>query len=364
MSISKDPKTGTWTVRIRYKNWNGEEKIRKKRGFATKREAKEFEADFMTTRSSSMDMSFESFLEIYREARMSRLKESTQYAKERIIAVHILPFFKSKAMRDITSTDVLTWQNQLMKYRDANGNGYTPSYLKTIHNQLSCILNFAVSHFHLQENAARLAGNMGSDKNCRFNVWSEEEYRKFSKAVMKWPVAYYAFEVLYWSGCRLGELLALKIDDLDLEKRVLHIRQTYYRRGGVDHFTEPKTDESKRVVPLPQFLVDELQEYLDMLYSPNPNERVFPVSKGYLEHKMCDGCRDAGLSRIRIHDLRHSHVSLLIREGFNAVEIGNRVGHKSREVTFRYAHLFAMNQRSIADRLDHMNAQEGGNRLD
>ena len=347
-----------WVVRVRYKNWKGESIALKKRGFKTKREAKEWELEFMNSKSRSLDMSFQSFVDIYKDERMSRLKESTQDTKGYMIESLIIPGFANKALRDITSTDVIAWQNELLKYRDENGKPYASSYLKTIHNQLSAIFNYAVRYYRLPENPAKIAGNMGNDKNCQFNIWSREEYLRFSETMMDSPIAYYCFETLYWSGIRIGELLALTPEDVNFKKRELSITKTFHRAHGRDIVTAPKTDESYRSVTLPQFLCDELQEYLEICYEPEKTGRLFPISKYFLERKMKTGCEMAGLKKIRIHDLRHSHISLLIEKGFNAVEIARRVGHKSVEITYRYAHLFANRERNIANTLDEMKGDD------
>ena len=89
-----------------------------------------------------------------------------------------------------------------------------------------------------------------------------------------------------------------------------------------------------------------------MLYGLKKKDRIFTVTKSYLHHEMDRGSRAAGVKRIRIHDLRHSHVSLLIDMGFSAVAIADRVGHESIDITYRYAHLFPSKQAEMANKLD------------
>ena len=103
---------------------------------------------------------------------------------------------------------------------------------------------------------------------------------------------------------------------------------------------------------MPQFLCDEMQDYIGMLYGIDDNTRIFPISKSALYRAMKIGSAKAGVQKIRIHDLRHSHVSLLIDKGFTAVDIANRVGHESIDITFRYAHMFPTKQNEIAKMLD------------
>ena len=116
--------------------------------------------------------------------------------------------------------------------------------------------------------------------------------------------------------------------------------------------TEPKTAKSNRVITMPQFLVDEIQDYLKMLYDVGENDRMFPVTKSYLHREMDRGAKEAGVQRIRIHDIRHSHVRLLIDMGFSAPAIADRVGHESIDITYNYAHLFPSKQTEMAVKLN------------
>ena len=104
---------------------------------------------------------------------------------------------------------------------------YSKSYLKTVHNQLSAILNHAVRYCGLRDNLARVVGNMGSEKNIEMKFWTREEYQFFSEAMMDDPFAFYCFEVLYWRGIREGELLALTPNDIDFEKKTISINRPF-----------------------------------------------------------------------------------------------------------------------------------------
>ena len=166
------------------------------------------------------------------------------------------------------------------------------------------------------------------------------------------PLSYYAFELLYWCGVREGELLALSPSDFNFEKRTLRINKSYQRLEGEDVISTPKTKNSNRIVKMPQFLCNEMQDFFKQYYSLQPDDRIFPVTKYYLSHEMDRGCKESGVKRIRVHDLRHSHVSLLINMGFTALAIGKRVGHSAEKITYRYAHLFPSVQTEMVDRLD------------
>lgn len=193
---------------------------------------------------------------------------------------------------------------------------------------------------------------MGKKKNREMLFWTKEEYLKFADAMMDKPMSYYAFEMLYWTGIREGELLALTSADFDFEKRTVTINKSFQHLNGRDIITSPKTEKSNRTIQLPKFLCDEIQDYLKMLYDVGLEDRVFPITKSYLHREMDRGAKEAGVKRIRIHDIRHSHVSLLIDMGFSATAIADRVGHESIDITYNYAHLFPSKQAEMADKLD------------
>ena len=192
--------------------------------------------------------------------------------------------------------------------RDCHGKPLSKTYLKTVHNQLSAIFNHAARFYGLNINPARQAGNMGAEERKEMLFWTREEYTRFSEAMMDKPLSFYAFEVLYWCGVREGELLALTPADFDFEKRTVSINKSYQRLNKQDVITTPKTPKSNRVIQMPQFLCDELQDYLKQLYGVEPDSRMFPISKSYLHREMDRGCKQTGVKRIRIHDLRHPNV--------------------------------------------------------
>lgn len=281
-----------------------------------------------------------------------RLKLNTFLTKKHIMETKIIPYFEKKSLAEITATDVIQWQNQLLSMRDENGMPYSQTYLRTIQNQLSAIFNHACRFYGLTANPSKQAGKMGKAKGKEMLFWTKEEYLKFADVMMDKPVSYYAFEMLYWTGIRCGELLALTPKDFNFERQELTINKSYQRLNGRDVITTPKTKKSNRTIKMPKFLCEEMQEYIGMLYEIGEDERLFQITKSYLHHEMDRGAKAAGVKRIRIHDLRHSAISLLIEMGFSALAIAERVGHESIDITYRYAHLFPTKQTEMADKLD------------
>lgn len=352
MAVYKEEKTNTWRVIYRYTDWTGEKKQTQKRGFKTKREAQAWERELLHKVSADLDMTFESFFEQYTADMQTRIKENTWATKEHIIRTKLIPYFGKLKMSNITAQQIITWQNELMNYKDENGKPISPVYLKTINNQLSALFNHAVKYYNLRENPCKKAGSMGKKKNREMLFWTKEEYLKFAEVMMDKPLSYYAFEMLYWCGIREGELLALTPADFDFDKNTVSINKSYQRLNGQDLITTPKTEKSNRIIKMPQFSADEMKDYLKMLYDVGENERMFAITKSYLHREMGRGSKEAGVKRIRIHDIRHSHVSHLIDMGFSAIAIADRVGHESIDITYNYAHLFPSKLTEMADKLN------------
>ena len=336
MAVYKEEKTNTWRAVYRYTGWNGERKQTQKRGFKTKREAQALEREQLNKTSADLDMTFKSFVDLYTADMKTRLKENTWATKDHIIRTKLLPYFGRLKMCNITAQQIITWQNEMLNHKDENGKPYSPVYLKTVHNQLSAIFNHAVRYYNLRENPCKKAGSMGKKKNREMMFWTKEQYLKFAEVMMDKPLSFYAFEILYWCGIREGELLALTPADFDFEKRTVTINKSYQRLNGQDLITTPKTEKSNRVITMPQFLAEEIQDYIKILYGIGPDDRMFTVTKSYLHREMDRGAKEAGVPRIRIHDIRHSAVSLLIDMGFSATAIADRVGHESIDITYNY----------------------------
>ena len=352
MAVIKNQKTGMWEVRTYYKDLTGERKQKTKRGFAKKSEALEWERNFKLKDNQSISMAFGSFVEIYLNDLESRIKKNTFLTKKHIIETKLLPYFGKRKLDEIRTADVIRWQNEMMKLSKDNGELFSPTYLKTIHNQLSAILNHAVNFYGLKDNVARKAGYIGKKESGEMEFWTQNEFQAFLECVADKPLSYYAFEILYWTGIREGELLALTPEDFDFQKNTLRINKSYQRLEREDVITEPKTPKSNRIIVMPDFLAIEMEDFISRLYGIEKNERIFTISKSYLHHEMDRGSKLAGVKRIRIHGLRHSHVSLLINMGFSALAIGERVGHEAVDITYRYAHLFPTVQKDMAAQLD------------
>ena len=221
------------------------------------------------------------------------------------------------------------------------------------------MFNHAVRFYRLPANPMLVAGKVGAKKPSReMSFWTTEEFDAFIEALADKPESYHAFKILYWCGIREGELLALRPMDFDFERGLLKVRHSYSRIKGEDVMGTPKTRKSIRDVLMPDFLRDEMEDYLSTLHDLNPGDRIFKMTKYKLTAEMKRGCTASGVKRIRIHDLRHSHVSLLINLGFSANAIADRMGHESAEITENYSHLFPSTQQSLVDALNEVGGHE------
>ena len=348
MPVYKDEKRNTWYCKCNYRDWLGESKSKMKRGFATKKEALEWEREFLQRQSSSMDMKLSSFVDVYFDDKAPRLKERSIMTKRTLIETKILPYFGDKQMNDITAVDIIKWQNALLNQE------YKPTYLRMIQNQLTALFNHAERFYDLKDNPCKKVDKMGRANAKGLNFWTKDEFEVFIQCFTEEEEMYrIIFLMLFWLGCRVGELLALTESDIDLEGGTVSISKTYFRRNKTDYITAPKTESSNRKITIPQFLQDEIKQFLDRQYELMPEERIFPITDRAIQKKMKQKTEQAKLKPIRVHDLRHSHIALLIEKGMQPLVIAQRVGHDSVNTTMNiYGHLYPNKQKQVADLLN------------
>ena len=348
MPVYKDEKRNTWYCKCNYRDWLGESKSKMKRGFATKKEALEWEREFLQRQSSSMDMRLSSFVDVYFDDKAPRLKERSIMTKRTLIETKILPYFGDKQMNDITAVDIIKWQNALLNQE------YKPTYLRMIQNQLTALFNHAERFYDLKDNPCKKVDKMGRANAKELNFWTKDEFEVFIQCFTEEEEMYrIIFLMLFWLGCRVGELLALTESDIDLEGGTVSISKTYFRRNKTDYITAPKTESSNRKITIPQFLQDEIKQFLDRQYELMPEERIFPITDRAIQKKMKQKTEQAKLKPIRVHDLRHSHIALLIEKGMQPLVIAQRVGHDSVNTTMNiYGHLYPNKQKQVADLLN------------
>lgn len=197
MSATRDGKT--WRSQFYYEDWQGVRHKKNKRGFKTKAEAEEWERNFRQQQRKDLDINFENFVEIYFSDVENRLRESTIKNKRYVFDLKVTPYFKKKKMCEIKTSDIRAWQNELIKQ------GYAPTYLKSINNQLAALFNYAVRYYDLKDNPCRKAGSIGKSKADDMEFWTKQEFKQFLPSMDKKPEARMAFMLLYWTGMRIGD---------------------------------------------------------------------------------------------------------------------------------------------------------------
>lgn len=348
MPIYKDEARNTYYVICYYTTWSGERKQKCKRGFRYRREAVAWENDFLHKSSGDMSMTLEDFVEVYFSDKSSKLKQRSVDSKKRMINTHILPYFGKRGMNEIKPTDIISWQNTIID------KGYSDAYLRSIQNQMTALFNHAQKFYDLRANPLKKVEKMGTFKSHEMQFWTLEQYEIFRRDIKDGNIMYQLFfDILYWTGCRAGEALALSAADINVVEKTISITKTYHRSGREDVITAPKTQQSNRVVTIPAFLNDECKDYMSRIYALQSNMRLFPVTIRAVEKQLKNRTEKLGLPKIRVHDLRHSHVAYLIEQGVQPIVIAKRVGHESVQTTMNtYGHLYPNKQREIADMLD------------
>ena len=349
MPAYKDKKSKKWYVSF-YVKENGISKKVKKMGFSKKQEAMEYERNYINSFVSDTEIIFENLCKSYMDDLKNRLKLHTIETKKYLINKKILPFFQKYKIKEITPLLVRKWQNELME------KNYAQTYLRTINNQLVAILNYAVKFYNLKKNPCLAAGTIGEKNADEMNVWTIEEFNQFIRAIEHKKESVVGFNILFYTGIRIGELLALTISDIDFEKHKIRINKSFQRINRMDIITSPKTPKSKRIIDCPKFVIDLIQNFTEMLYKPTPKTRLFT---GFTKHKFEKDinfyAQKANLKKIRVHDLRHSHATFLLSKGVNIVSVSRRLGHEKVSTTLDiYSHILKEDNDLIKDILNNL----------
>lgn len=345
MPTYKDEKTGKYYCKFYYVNWQGERKQKLKRGFDRQRDAKEWERVFLEQFARNPDISFESLYEKFKCFKENRIKKTTFSNQCFIIETHILPFFKGRIVSDVQPTDIIEWQNHILKQN------FSGTYSKSINTCLRMLFNYAIKYLGLSKSP--VIDPICKPKKRAVSFWTPEEYKTFSESIKDKIEAYTFFEILFYTGMRKGELLALTLEDVNFKSKTISINKTLVRLNGQYISQTPKTQKSIRVIDVPQFLLDEISAYISHLYEPVPQQRLFQRPFSWPCYTLNTTCKKIGLNPIRVHDFRHSHASLLIHLGANPLMIADRLGHENISMTMNiYAHLFQSHQEEILQKLE------------
>ncbi|WP_372714384.1 site-specific integrase [Ilyobacter sp.] len=351
MAAYKDGKK--WKVLFYYAE-EGKRKQKHKRGFSTKREALEWEREFLLESTFSMNMKFKGLYNLYMKDSIHRIKEKTYLIKDIIFQHQILPYFGEMEVSKINAVSVRNFQNDLISSINPRSNKkYSSHYIKKINAQLSSIFNFAVNFHGLKENPCLKAGALNLIYEKKMNIWTLEEFTAFTRVIKHKPISYAGFNVLFCTGIRIGELLALTRKDVDLKNKTINISKSYGKVNGKDIISTPKTQSSNRIISIPDKLVGILKEYFDRIYDLSVDDRIFNVTQYVFRNDIERHSEKAGVKKIRIHDLRHSHASMLINANVNPLAISKRLGHAKVDMTLNtYSHLYPSSEEKLLEILN------------
>lgn len=330
-----------------------------------KKDAKAYEITFLAKLATNPTVPFEILAEKYLEnCKNKALKITTLSNKDYLIRKHILPIFKDKAIGDIDTYMIAEWQRGLYESSEV----YAPTYIHNINNLLKYIFDYAVKIYKLPSNPVRICGSIGKARNNHMDYWTPDEFSLFTTALQDTKrnrsaqikrktdehTLSVAFTILFYCGLRVGELLALTHNDIDLESSRLSITKTYKRFKGTDLILQPKTKASVRNIKMPAIVHKMLSEYLLKLPSDNPQERIFQaISYNSLYRAIHSEAKLLGLKEIRVHDLRHSCASMLANAGCDYEQIKAFLGHNDVRVTLNiYTHLYPHKFDDIANKID------------
>ncbi|MCD8231464.1 MAG: site-specific integrase [Clostridiales bacterium] len=353
MPAYKDEETGKWYCKFYYTDYTGKKKQKKKRGFELKRDAQEWERDFLAKQAAEPTMKFYTLADLYLEDKKAHTKQITYLTKKNRLDTWITPYFKDQALDEITATDVRKWQADLKESKSQKGEPLAPGYLQNLFTELSSVFNFAVRFYGLSVNPCQIAGNTMGKKKKSLTFWVKDEFDRFIATFDKTDPFYTAFLILYYGGLRIGELQALTVGDIDQEAGAITINKTLHLIGGKNVITSPKTEKANRTILIPAFLLDIINRHISRIYDPQDDSRLFLMTASNYAKRLSVHAEMAGVKRIRIHDLRHSNASLLIEMGFSALLVSERLGHENVSTTLNiYSHLFPSKQSEVVDRLE------------
>ena len=364
--MAKDPikkaDNGTYYFRanLGYNPITGKQIQKYRSGFRTKKEAKEeysklvlASTEELTTKKDGV--SFQQFIEeIYLPWYKTQVKESTYLNRATTIKKHFSYFYKMET-DEIEPIHVQNWQLKLAK-------DFSPNYIRIVQGMLSIAFDRAIVLGIAKKNPSRMIGNIKS-KKTKVDFWTLEEFQKVISILCKKDYyehyLFISFWLLFMTGIRIGEASALHWSDIDFETGLLSITKTLYYRTMTDYkFVEPKTQASIRTIYIDSDTLNELKAWQSVQQQVLPDCPLVlsyngtPTSKTTLPRVLENLSNLAGVHRIKIHALRHSHASLLISMGENPLLIKERLGHEKIQTTLgTYGHLYPNTNLEVAKKL-------------
>lgn len=349
---SYESKDGTrlYYVTFYYHDWTGKNVKKKKSGFKTQAAARQWEIDFRASIAGTSSMLFRDLFKQYMDSKTGTVKPNTIERETTTATLHILPTFGLMAINTITAKTIDNWQQENIKA------GYAPSTIRLFRTILSSTFRYAIARGYLLNNPVSLAHSIRDNSltpSDRARYWTQEQFARFITCGMM-PKYIAFFSLLFWTGCRFGEACALRVCDINLEEGYIHITRTRSRYKGGYIFQSPKTKNGIRKVSIPTHLAMILADWIKRTGAKG-NDLLFETHEVWATSAyMKKRAQALGIPPIRIHDLRHSHASMLIHLGVPAIAIRDRLGHASIKTTMDiYGHIYKDSGKDIAALLSH-----------
>ena len=354
----------TWYAMFYAKDYKSVNKKYKKTGFKKKKEAQEYEYEFKKKISKSVNMSFNSLYELYFEDYKKRHKPTAINTVETFFRLHILPFFDNIEISKINSYMIREWQNEMLEKKNENGKLFSENSKANIYAALKSMFNWAAKYQGLNENPCKNLGAFGSKKNrSEMKIWSVDDFNKFINLLEiknkekdgKYTDSIIIFKILFWTGLRIGEVLALTFYDIDLKEKFIDVNKTISHINKKDYITTPKTLGSVRKVILPENLISDLKLYFSKFEKQKilKSKRIFNSKKSQLRYILEKYSIQAEVKKIRLHDFRHSHASYLLFIQADITAISKRLGHDNLQTTINtYSHLYKDANKQLMKKLN------------
>ena len=344
MSIFKDEKTNTWYCQFYYTDWSGQRKHTTKRGFKRKRDAEKYEMS-CKWQPTENDITVGMLAKLYtshlkRRIKIGTLKPTTYSRYETLIRLYILPYFPDDLqVKSITTETINQWLVTLMSYKsDHTQRPLKISSISTAKTQLCSMLNYATRRKLLSSNPMRDAEKLPVSQKKDIAVLTLEQYNIFYNSLKK-EQHRLAFNLMFFCGMRIGEVLALAPEDIN-DDCTVSVHHTLGIVNGKKVLLSPKTPSSERTISVPQFVYDQLMNFISHIYDCQPDMLIFNIGIKNLSNVMEYHIKKNNLPHLTPHGLRHSNASILLKLTGDVAMVAHRLGHKNSNVTLQvYAHM-------------------------
>ena len=314
-------------------------------GFKTKRDAEFAYSAYMANSISKAKLEQNSSRIIYEDAWCvyfssvsSTLKESTLYDFKHTAAAYSDIYFKERNLATLTKQDIIGYQDWLWAKKRPDGQYYSQKYLTKVYQQFTAFYRWCMVRYEVPDVLTGVPMPNRKTQKKEHQIWTKKEFEKFIDCV-KFEKYNVLFTVLFYSGVRVGEAQALKISDYNGKELYVHATYTKKTIDGTPYkITETKNYKARRV-PLPKYVCEMLDEWI----ANNPKNKFLfgeknPPALNPIRYSLDHAIEEAGVKRIRIHDLRHSYVSMLLSKGVTFPTVAAIIGDTLEQVIKTYAH--------------------------